>query len=182
MKLHGVERPARDSGREGNPIIALSGEDFLIGRNRVVGVDEIHRDFGGKALVERAGSVAERIPAHVGNLEIAGSETHDATGKNAEPLDARRFLAGFEEELVAETNAEVGLAGCRPFADGFPQTGGAEVFRAVCEGADAGNDDRIETRHFGGRGDEARRGARGFEGLADASKIAAAVVDDAKKR
>jgi hypothetical protein len=89
--------------------------------------------------------VAEGVPTHVRHLEIARGESDDAAAQDTEAFDAGRFLTGLEEELVAEANAEVGLTGSSPVADGFPQAGGAKIFGAMCESPNARNNDRVES-------------------------------------
>jgi hypothetical protein len=145
-------------------------------------MDEIHGYLWREAGVERPRGLLEGVPSHMGHFEISRGEPDDAAAKNSKAFDAGRFLAGLEEKLVAEANAEIRLASGGPLANGFPKPGGAEVFGAMREGANSRNDDGVEAGHFGGRCDQAGRGTRGFECLADTAQIAAAVVDDAENR
>jgi hypothetical protein len=86
----------------------------------------------------------------VRNLEISSGKTDDAAAQDSEAFDSGGFLAGFEKELVAEANAKVGLARGGPLANGFPQTGGTEIFGTMGKSSDAGNDDGVEAGHLSG--------------------------------
>jgi hypothetical protein len=116
----------------------------------------------------------------VRNLEASIGKSHDASFQNAKPLHTGGFLAGFEEKLVAEADAEVGTTRERPFADGIPQPGSAEVLRTMRKGSHAGDNYGIQSGEAGGPGHKAGRRPSGFESLADASKVAAAIVNDAE--
>jgi hypothetical protein len=59
----------------------------------------------------------------VGHLEIPGGEADDTAGKNPEAFDAGRFLAGLEEKLVAETDAQIRSSCKSPITHGIPESG-----------------------------------------------------------
>jgi hypothetical protein len=64
--------------------------------------------------------------------------------QHAKTLDAGRLLAGFEEKLIAKTDAKIRTPGKRPLTHGIPEPRSTKVFCTVREGPYAWNDDRIK--------------------------------------
>ncbi len=102
----------------------------------------------------------------------------DGAGEDAEATDVGGFFAGFEEELVADANAEEGAVGGDPGFDRFPEAGLAEVPGAVAEGTLSGDDEGVAVGEFGGGGDVGAGAAAALGGFEGAAEVAAAVVDD----
>lgn len=98
--------------------------------------------------------------------------------ENAEAGDVGRFFAAFEEDLVAETNAEVGLAGENPFAERLDEIALRELLHTIAEGADAGEEDVGGVGEASGIGHELERELEVIESIGDAAQISCAVVDE----
>src|SRR5581483_3400878 len=131
---------------------------------------------------------AERVPAHVRDLDAFRAEPDDLTRQHAQPRDGPELARLLEQDLHADTDAQEGPPRAGRAHDGVAQAGGIEVRHAGAERADAGKDDRVRALDVGGGGRHANLDVapgvrrRALEALGGAPQVPDAVVDDRDHR
>ena len=137
----------RDGGAEADSVLRPPRSRALVGRRRVIGMDEIElrtfRNIGknGMTLPE-----SHTVPSHVGNLQPlppcfkARRETPDRSGDDAE-AGGIALLAPLENHLGAEANSENGFALPHPFLQLPIQTPFTKIGHRRPGRTDAGEDD-----------------------------------------
>src|SRR5271170_4298002 len=109
MELGGDQVFARDRGTKGYTVIRARDYDRGVGRNRIVGVDEIKMAVVGDAGEDRMGAnLMHPVPADLRNLQRATvhcrRKAYDLTGNHAEAALVILF-AVIHQNLNADTNA-----------------------------------------------------------------------------
>src|SRR5450759_426472 len=131
----------------------------------------------GDALEERVRpDRLDRIPADVGQRGRV-QECDRSAGKQAKRLCVG-LVAGVEEELEAQADAEARPAGSDPVTKRLEQAVFAQVIHCRPGGPNTGHDDRVhvgESRRFGGHDNV---GPNRCQGLADADHVRGAVIED----
>lgn len=176
MKLRGMDGTRAHSRRERDSVVASGADDAGICWFRVIGMDEVKPGILRKVVEKGSPCLREGVPPHMGNFEVSPGEFDNAPREKAEPLGARRFLARRKEELVSETDAQVGLAGAQPIEEGGAQSGGIKAGRAIPKGTHAGNNNRVRAGESVGRHDPLHARAAGLESLGDAAQIPAPII------
>ena len=123
VELCGVQRAAADAGCKRPAVIASGAYEALVGWNGEIRMHKVKIGVIGQRAIDRSAQVSKLIPADMRNLEAISRETHHVTGKDSEAPAAGGFFAGFEEQLIAEANAEIGTPGAQPFCQRFPKAG-----------------------------------------------------------
>ena len=106
-----------------------------------------------------SGVRGEFVPAHVGDAGIGG-EAADGAGVDAQAADFGRFLAGFEEGLHAEADAEERDAGADALDEGFADAERIERAHHLAEVADAGQENLVGGAQAAGIADQGVGGSR----------------------
>ena len=117
VAFFGVELEAEDVliADDGAEITAVVGGGYDIGGaggGAVVGVDKIAVGAIGYASQQRVGAImVELVPAHVGDfVGGGGGEAGDVAGNEGEARVVAHFVAGLEEVLHPDADAEEGDA------------------------------------------------------------------------
>ena len=119
MKLGGEDVVAPDGRRERCGIIRLGGHQVMVAWGHVVGVHEVNgRRLGQASQRRRRLHETQLVPAHVRDLDARQPrETHDLAGKEVQAAVLAVLVAGREQELQAQADAEEWLALADVFAD-----------------------------------------------------------------
>src|SRR6478752_1323821 len=124
----------------------------------------------------------ERIPTHVWDLDARCTEQlFDRAFEPTQALETRRFLARFEQDLHAQTDAEIGRSGAQTFEQHLEQLG-AERFEETVEIALTRDHDRVRAAHdvrIGApHGSDSVIPSRELHGFLDRVEISEANVND----
>ena len=120
------------------------------------------------------------VPTHVRDFDAGTGEAFDVAFEDGESFGAGAFLAALEEELEADADTEVGLAGFDPFAERVGEAKAIEAVHAVAEGALAGEDEVGEFLQLLGRSDQGGIVPESPAGVYDTAEVAPPVVDHSK--
>ena len=122
-------------------------------------------------------SVRHLVPAHVGDLAAARQSADDAR-ERVEPAAVAELLAGREQQLVPETDAEERPATVQRPMDGGQEAEAIEIGHRVVKRAVAGEHGGVGGVDDPGVLGHERLQAKALERLLDAAEVAASVVDD----
>lgn len=180
MVLHPVDVASSGGCGEGFAV-AGGGGDFLgMEGFGEVGMDEIDERVGWELAPERVFAVGEGefVPTDLGNFDAGRVELADAAFEETDAVFAGGFLAGFEQELEADADAEEGLVGFGPRFEGWHESPRSEGLGAVSERSDAWEHDGVGGGDDGGLIGEGDGGSGVDEGVMNASDVSSAVVDE----
>src|ERR1039457_6519954 len=136
VELDSVDVAAFEGGSIAELVGAGGAGAWVFGH--VVAVREV--DVGARVEIAdelRAGAHFELVPAHVGNARIDGEALYGA-GIDAEAADFGRLLAGLEQRLHAEADAEEGHAGLNALDQRLAHAQGIQGAHHLAEVAHAG--------------------------------------------
>jgi len=192
--LLGVELAAQQAAvghgsAEGVPAVEAVGQAVLglrgIGGKGVDEVDAVSvaHVLQGRVLPGGAVGSLQRVPAHLGNLErppvvVCVGDRPNGAGDQAQPLVLAELLAGGQQHLHTQADAEQGAPCLGRLADGFHQLPPPQFGHRVTECAHPGEDQRPAAANSSRVHGQHRLAPAVLDRTADAVQVAHAVVDD----
>jgi len=180
MVLHPVDVASSGGCGEGFAVAGGGGDFLRMEGFGEVGMNEIDERVGRELAPERVFAVGEGefVPTDLGNFDAGRVELADAAFEETDAVFAGGFLAGFEQELEADADAEEGLVGFGPRFEGWHESPRSEGLGAVSERSDAWQHDGVGGGDDGGLIGEGDGGSGMDEGVMNASDVSSAVVDE----
>src|SRR4051794_26279273 len=179
MELRRPDPALLDRGHDGAPVVGGGRDDGLAVGHRRVGVDEVEPTAVVNALEElRARPDREGVPPHVGQPLAGDGEAADLAGDDPEALHTGGLLAGVEQHLHPDADADERLAGLHRVVDHRLQPRFAQLLHTAAEGTDAGQDDTGRLPGHGRVGGQGGVGTEVLEGLLGRAEVADPVVEN----
>ena len=151
--------------------------DALVRRRGRERVDEVEVGTVGHAVEQRVRTNGiDRIPADV-RERWRVHEAHRSAGEEPQSFGIG-LIAGIEEELEAEADAQTGTAVSDPFAEWLRETAFAKVDHSRSSRADTRDDDRVHAHHSRRIFGHGHVGPDRGQGLGDADHVRGAVVEN----
>src|SRR5450631_1284400 len=185
MELGGDDVVLPDRRAEFKTVVGGGGNDIIIVRHYIIGVDEIDVGTFGDALEGwRPALEAELGPSHLGNFQgfvgnphVIGKTQHMA-GDHIQPLVEPEFYAVGKEQLHTDANPQEGPPLGDDTENRFDKTGLLQVPHAVSKGSHTGQYYPVSLQNDLRISRDNRLGPDLFKTFLNGAEVAHAVIND----